>query len=146
MLVQFLGWQGPLEEGMTIHSSILAWRIPWTEKPCRLQSMGSRRVGHNWSNLEHMHAVTYLAVGGLLHLKWFSKVSWIICANVPLITGMDNPDSRDRKMDSRIFREGAALLVHGWRGGKNCVLYTFCVGILCLYQVCLLWKCCYGSV
>ena len=37
----------PLEEGMAIHSSILAWRIPWTEGPGGLQSMGSQTVGHN---------------------------------------------------------------------------------------------------
>ena len=35
-----LGWEDPLEEGMSTHSGILAWRIPWTEKPGRLQSMG----------------------------------------------------------------------------------------------------------
>ena len=39
-------WEDPLEQGMTTHSSILAWRIPWTEKPSGLQSMGSQRVGH----------------------------------------------------------------------------------------------------
>ena len=37
----------PLEEGMAIHSSILAWRIPWTEEPGKLQSLGSHRVGHD---------------------------------------------------------------------------------------------------
>ena len=42
---------GVLEKEMATHSSVLAWRIPWTEKPGRLQSMGSHRVGHNWSNL-----------------------------------------------------------------------------------------------
>ena len=36
--VRFLGWEDPLEKGMTVHSSILAWRIPWTEEPGRLQS------------------------------------------------------------------------------------------------------------
>ena len=41
--VKSLGWEDPLEDGMAIHSSILAWRIPWTEKPGRLQSMGSQR-------------------------------------------------------------------------------------------------------
>ena len=41
------GSDDPLEEGMATHSSILAWRIPWTEEPGRLQSMGSQRVGHN---------------------------------------------------------------------------------------------------
>ena len=47
--VQFLGREDPLEKGMATHSSILAWRIPWTEEPCRLQSMGSQRVRHNWA-------------------------------------------------------------------------------------------------
>ena len=46
--VQFLGWEDPLEKGMTTHSSILAWRIPWTEEPGGLQSMGSYRVRHDW--------------------------------------------------------------------------------------------------
>ena len=45
--VQFLGQEDPLEKGMAIHSSNLAWRIPWTEKPGGLQSLGSQRVGHN---------------------------------------------------------------------------------------------------
>ena len=45
--VQSLGWEGPLEKGMVSHSSILAWKIPWTEEPGGLQSMGSQRVGHN---------------------------------------------------------------------------------------------------
>ena len=44
-----LGWEDPPEKGMATHSSILAWRIPWTEEPGRLQSMGSQRVGHNWA-------------------------------------------------------------------------------------------------
>ena len=42
-----LGEEGPLEEAMATHSSILAWRVPWTEEPSRLQSMGSQRVGHD---------------------------------------------------------------------------------------------------
>ena len=45
--VQSLGWEDHLEEDMTSHSSILAWRIPWTEEPGRPQSMGSQRVGHD---------------------------------------------------------------------------------------------------
>ena len=42
-----LGWGNPLEEGMTTHSSILAWRIPWAKEPGGLQSMGLQRVGHD---------------------------------------------------------------------------------------------------
>jgi len=45
--VQSLGWKDPLEKEMTTHSYILAWRIPWTEAPGGLQSMGSQRVGHD---------------------------------------------------------------------------------------------------
>ena len=43
--VRFLGWEDPLEKETAIHSSTLAWKIPWTEEPDRLQSMGSQRVG-----------------------------------------------------------------------------------------------------
>ena len=45
--VRFLGWEDPLEKGMATHSSILAWRIPWTEEPGGLQSMGLQRVRHD---------------------------------------------------------------------------------------------------
>ena len=45
--VQSLGWEDLLEKEMATHSSILAWRIPWTEDPGGLQSMGSQRVGHD---------------------------------------------------------------------------------------------------
>ena len=47
MWVQSLGWEDPLEEEMATHSSILAWKIPWTEEPRGLQPMGSKRVRHN---------------------------------------------------------------------------------------------------
>ena len=47
MWLQSLAWEDPLEEGMTTHSSILAWRIPWTEEPGGLQSMGRQKVGHD---------------------------------------------------------------------------------------------------
>ena len=45
--VQSLGWEDPLEKEMAIHSSTIAWKIPWTEEPGRLQSMGSQRVVHD---------------------------------------------------------------------------------------------------
>ena len=47
--VQSLGQENPLKKGMTVHSSILAWRIPWREEPGRLQDVGSQRVGHDWA-------------------------------------------------------------------------------------------------
>ena len=55
MQVWSLGQEDPLEEGMATLSSITAWRIPWTEEPDGLQSIGSQRVGHNWSDLAHTH-------------------------------------------------------------------------------------------
>jgi len=48
--VRSLGWEDPLEKEMATHSSILAWKISGTEEPGGLQSMGSQRVGHDWSN------------------------------------------------------------------------------------------------
>ena len=45
--VQSLGWEDPLEKEMTIHSSTIAWKNPWTEEPGRLQPMGLQRVGHD---------------------------------------------------------------------------------------------------
>ena len=48
--VQSLGWEDPLEKEMETHSSTLAWKIPGTGEPGRLQYMGSQRVGHDWVN------------------------------------------------------------------------------------------------
>ena len=45
--VKSLGWEDPLVKGITTHSSLLAWRIPWTEQPGQLQSMGLQRVEHD---------------------------------------------------------------------------------------------------
>ena len=47
----YLGGVDALEEGVATHSSILTWRIPWTEEPGELESVGLQRVGHNWSDL-----------------------------------------------------------------------------------------------
>ena len=52
--VQSLGWEDLLEKEMATHSSILAWKIPWTEEPGRLQSMGSQRIRHETEQL-HFH-------------------------------------------------------------------------------------------
>ena len=59
MQVQSLSWEDTLEKEMAIHSSILAWTMPWTEEPGRLQSIGLQRVRHNWSDLAGMHTKIY---------------------------------------------------------------------------------------
>ena len=60
--VRSLGSEDPLEEEMATHSSILTWRIPWTEDPDRLQSMGSQRVGHNWATSLSFFLWVYLTM------------------------------------------------------------------------------------
>ena len=62
--VRFLGWEDPLEKEMAIHSSIVAWKIPWMEEPDRLQSMGSKRVRHNWAtSLYFLKACWWIVAG-----------------------------------------------------------------------------------
>ena len=53
--VRSLGWEDPLEKEMATHSSILAWKISWTEEPGGLQSLGSQRVGHDLATNTHTH-------------------------------------------------------------------------------------------
>ena len=63
-----LGQEDPLEKRMATHSSTLVWRIPWTEEPGRIQSMGSQRVGHNW--------VTNTYFQSLYHF-FLAQLTWI---------------------------------------------------------------------
>ena len=56
--VQSLDWEDLLEKEMAAHSTTLAWKIPWTEEPSRLQSMGSQRVGHDWATSMSMSLVS----------------------------------------------------------------------------------------
>ena len=69
MWVRSLGQEDPLEEGVATHSSILAWRMPWTEEPGGLQSIGLQRVRHNWSNLARVHYSHYKKRSRFLCLK-----------------------------------------------------------------------------
>ena len=57
--VQSLSWEDPLKKGMATNSSIPAWRIPWTQEPGRLESMGSQRVGHAWRDVAVASLVEY---------------------------------------------------------------------------------------
>ena len=66
-----LGWEDPLEEGVATHSTVLVWRIPWTEEPGGLQSVGEQRAGHD----EHTHAHSRdcgLGAGTTCLLEWKS--------------------------------------------------------------------------
>ena len=69
--VQSLGWEDPLEMGMATHSSILAWRIPWTEEPGGLQSMGSKKIFHSFKQAWHKHRTSSWCVCvWAFFLKW----------------------------------------------------------------------------
>ena len=69
-----LGWEDPLEKDMATHSSSLAWRIPWTEEPGRLQSMGLQRVGHDWvTSLHVIGTITFIKLKLCIrHLTYIS--------------------------------------------------------------------------
>ena len=72
-----LGWEDPIEEGMAAHSSVLAQRIPWTEKPGRLWSIRSQRDRHNWSDFTCMHLFKTLPRYGHIRGKGFRKLIWV---------------------------------------------------------------------
>ena len=61
MQVHSLGWEDPLDEEMATHSSILAWEIPWTEEPGRLQSWGHKRVGHKLATKQQHNIPDYVS-------------------------------------------------------------------------------------
>ena len=86
MWVWSLSQEYPLEEGMAPHFGILVWRISWTEQPGGLQSMGSQRVRHDWSDLVcmniHTHTHTHTHTNNMpqmLWRKWALKRKWIHC-------------------------------------------------------------------
>ena len=68
-----LGWKDPLEKEIATHSSILAWKIPWTEEPGGLQFTESQRVGHNWQTKRSLKSTLYFTY--IAHLSWNSHVS-----------------------------------------------------------------------
>ena len=82
-----LGWENPLEKEMATHSSILAWKILWTEEPARLQSMGSQRVEHSWVTKHIAHilllSTLYWGIQNFLNtsisLLCVLYLSWAVC-------------------------------------------------------------------
>ena len=74
--VRSLGQKDPLEKEMATHSSTLAWKIPWTEKPSRLQSMRSQRVKHNWVTKIFTHSLHWVDSKEIIKIKckeWYEK-------------------------------------------------------------------------
>ena len=74
--VQSLGWKDPLEKEMAAHASTLAWKSPWLEKPGRLQSMGSQRVGHDWAT--SLHFTLKIRASGTIKMCGINVVAKIL--------------------------------------------------------------------
>ena len=80
--VLFLDWEDPLEESMVTHSSILAWRIPWTEESGRLQSIGLQRVRHYWSDLVHSTTISETS-RTILNATTFESFQMLFVLQIP---------------------------------------------------------------
>ena len=138
--VQLLGWKNPLEKGMATHSSILAWKTPWTEEPGRLQSMRSQRVRHDCATntythtRTHTHTYTYSRILFRHEKEWNFAIcdnmygSWECCAK-------SNKSDRERQIPYNLtymwnlkqnenyahrYREQiGSCQGHGFGGGRN---------------------------
>ena len=71
-----LGQEEPLVKELATHSSVLAWKIPWTEEPGRLQSMGSQRVGYDWATSPHLTSTTYQPTYLLIYSPAYIHNCW----------------------------------------------------------------------
>ena len=95
MQVPSLGQEDPLEEEMSTCSSILAWRIPQTEEPGGLQSMGLQRVWHDWATEQlSMHATHTYGVCVLSHFSrvWLLEILWTVACQPPLSIGFSRQE------------------------------------------------------
>ena len=119
--------EDPLEEGMAIYSSILAWRIPWREEPGRLQAIGSQRVSHDWSNLARMHlnhiplSTVIFMVTNLLH--WYLQS----CTNAKTIFYFRFSCWAEGPVWLVILYKGNGLLFRILKNGSNSITSLECV-------------------
>ena len=74
--IQSLGQEDPLEKEMATNSSTLAWRIPWTEEPGGLQSVGSQRVGHDWATSLHFTSAFFIVQLSQLCITTGKTIAW----------------------------------------------------------------------
>ena len=119
-----------LEKGTTNHFSILAWKIPWTEKPDGLQSMGSQRVRHDWAT----NTFTSLHITSLILLYLISGISyiWLLSSNSPF------PHSSSLVTTNSVFFSISLFvclfLMHNWpRALCYCLVYNI-VPYFCILQ------------
>ena len=136
MQVQSLGWEDPLEEGMATHSSTLAWRIPWTEGPGRLQSTGSQKVGHRWSSWAHtcrpcLDFVSYLH--NVQYSRRRFQAAHVSGCRVSLASTRQFLRSFFVWHDSGLFEENMSVILEGipWFG----FVWCFCIKVCIPFQI-----------
>ena len=114
-LVQSLGRQDSLVKEMVTHSSILAWRIPWTEKPGRLQSMGSPGVGHDWATSLSFFLSFFLHIKVQYQLlNYTSKPFFLVLQKTP----------SGSRLDVRFSHED---IVQSYRCRRWCEIYALII-------------------
>ena len=131
--VQSLGWKDPLENEMAAHSSILAWKIPWTTEPGRLPSMGSQRVGHDWVTEHNISSAqccriislfksTYYSISlvqekSLLSLHWLWKQStfWSMAFKAFTLSFFTYPGYRPHRIFRSVFEAAIHFYTFIWR-------------------------------
>ena len=135
--VRSLGWEDPLDKGTTTHSSILAWRIPWTEEPGRLQSLGLQRVRHDWATFtfiqlsQHTYQrdclcfivyfasfiVHELTTGLWVHFQAPCFTALCVCFLCQCLAAFDY---RSSVVLSEVWKKGLYLQLHSFSSGLLC--------------------------
>ena len=128
--VRALGWEDPLEKEMAIHSSTVAWKIPWTEEPGRLQSMGSQRVGHDWATSLSLSSnmISYLGISSPVLCKFESEVGG---------TAQLHLTASETQMQMNTFRDWweSHFSSHRAKPNKDCHWHTHRQSYVCAVTV-----------
>ena len=142
--VQSLNWEDPLEKEMAMHSSTVAWKIPWTEEPGRLQSMGSQRVGHDWVtslSLSHLYLDEHIYISEifLIYTDWIK-----LYFSLPFLYNMLEEFFHLKEHVSVIISKDycsvqmlAYPILHAsaLKTGTMCVLFTGCLHIFSIVNM-----------
>ena len=118
--VRSLGWEAPLKKGMATHSSILAWKIPWTEEPDGLQSPGLQRVRHNWMT----NTFTFT-----LSSQWVLHLILLVCILKKFKTHFTDSLKLEPITQSEVSQKDKhqySILMHIYMEFRKMVMITLC--------------------
>ena len=117
--VWYLGWENPLEEELATHSSILAWKTPWTEEPNRLQGTGSQRIGHDWAQTHtHTHSLIQAIIPHQQTKIIFEKLNKNNWMTLPMPQSKKNISNKIQHFKRSIF------ILHVYRNLKKYWTYA----------------------